>query len=86
MPVIPPLPGSLGAGTAASRGVREEVNRQFAVSAAAAGPPNMCWAAIHHLVQGSLRLATSRTTPSLRKGPVRAAGSPHSRKEELCFS
>lgn len=38
MPVIPPLPGSWGAGTAASRGVREEVNRQFAVSAAAAGP------------------------------------------------
>lgn len=48
------LPGSWGPGAAMSRGVREEVTRQFQFPWLPWAPRNMCQAAIYHLVQGRL--------------------------------
>lgn len=80
------VPGSWGAGAAVSRGVREEVNRQFAVSLAAMGPSETCakqpfttWC------REVCGLALSRATPRCRKGPMRAPGSHYSRKEGALF-
>lgn len=80
------LPGSWGPGAAMSRGVREEVTRQFAVSLAAVGPSKHVPSS--HLPPGSGKAVgwpRAVLSPGVERAPMRAPGSHYSRKEGALF-